>query len=355
MKFNNKQLTFVREYLGYSQTSLASHIKGLSQSNLSKFEKGVGLLSEDVIKRIIDFLGFPEEFYEEKISNNVEKAHYRRKAGIIKSKKDHIECANKLIGYIIDEMSESIEFPPIGLCMLDLEDGYTPESAAQFTRKYMGLKDEPIENICSLLERYGIIIVEQDYDVDILDGVSFVTDEGSIVLILNKNYSNDHKRFTIAHELGHIIMHLSSKYPIPDHRDKENEANRFASEFLMPESAIKGSLQGLKLQYLSSLKSYWMTSMASIIRRAKDLKCITDDKYSYFNIELSRKGYKKNEPVYVPIDTPVVYNKAYELLKKELDYSDQELADAFKLPVNEIFKYFEKPGFNVKLKILKPF
>ena len=96
MKFNNKQLTFVKEYLGYSQTSLASHIKGLSQSNLSKFEKGVGLLSEDVIKRIIDFLGFPEEFYEEKISNNVENAHYRRKAGIIKSKKDHIECANKL-------------------------------------------------------------------------------------------------------------------------------------------------------------------------------------------------------------------------------------------------------------------
>ena len=245
MKFNNKQLTFVREYLGYSQTSLASHIKGLSQSNLSKFEKGVGLLSEDVIKRIIDFLGFPEEFYEEKISNNVENAHYRRKAGIIKSKKDHIECANKLIGYIIDEMSESIEFPPIGLCMLDLEDGYTPESAAQFTRKYMGLKDEPIENICSLLERYGIIIVEQDYDVDIFDGVSFVTDEGFMVLILNKNYSNDHKRFTIAHELGHIIMHLSSKYPIPDHRDKENEANRFASEFLMPESAINRAFRPL--------------------------------------------------------------------------------------------------------------
>ena len=87
MKFNNKQLTFVREYLGYSQTSLASHIKGLSQSNLSKFEKGVGLLSEDVIKRIIDFLGFPEEFYEEKISNNVENAIIEEKLELLKVRK----------------------------------------------------------------------------------------------------------------------------------------------------------------------------------------------------------------------------------------------------------------------------
>lgn len=78
-----------------------------------------------------------------------------------------------MIGYIVDEMADSIEFPDIKLRLIDLEEGYTPESAAQFIRKYMGLKDEPINNICSLLERYGIIIVEQDLDVDAFDGVSF--------------------------------------------------------------------------------------------------------------------------------------------------------------------------------------
>lgn len=58
MNFNYKQLTFVREYRGYSQTELASKIPGLSQSNLSKFEKGLGILSADVVKRIIDFWAF---------------------------------------------------------------------------------------------------------------------------------------------------------------------------------------------------------------------------------------------------------------------------------------------------------
>lgn len=351
MLFNNQQLTFVREYLGYSQTDLASHIHGLSQSNLSKFEKGIGPLSPEVKQRIIDFLGFPEEFYSKKISNNVENAHYRRKSGISKKDRSHIEYSNKLIGYIVDEMSDSIEFPEMRLRMIDLEEGYTPESAAQFTRKYMRLSDEPVKDVCSLLERYGIIVVEQDLDVDAFDGVSFMTDKGFYVMIINKNFSNDHKRFTIAHELGHIVMHLSFQYPIPEYRNRENEANRFASEFLMPETAIKNSLYGLKMQYLASLKSYWLISMASIIRRAKDLNCISSDKYKYLNVELSRKGYKKQEPINVSIDIPSLYYEAYSLFKSELNYSDDDLSEAFKLPIGVIQQYCTRPSF-LKLKIV---
>ena len=53
---NHKQLTFAREFKGYSQTELSNKIQGLSQSNLSKFEKGLGVLSEDLQKKIIDFM-----------------------------------------------------------------------------------------------------------------------------------------------------------------------------------------------------------------------------------------------------------------------------------------------------------
>lgn len=86
------------------------------------------------------------------------------------------------------------------------------------------------------------------------DGVSFTTDKGSFVLVLNKNFSNDHKRLTIAHELGHIIMHLFPNYPIPDYRDKENEAFRFAAEFLMPSESIKPSLKNLQFKLFSSIE-----------------------------------------------------------------------------------------------------
>ena len=78
MNVNYKQLIFAREYRKLSQTELAAHIPGLSQPNLSKFEKGLGILSDEVLNRIIKFLNFPESFFEIQISNNVENAHYRR-------------------------------------------------------------------------------------------------------------------------------------------------------------------------------------------------------------------------------------------------------------------------------------
>ena len=351
MEINYKQIIFAREYRGYSQTELASKIVGLSQSNLSKYEKGIGPLSTDVLNRIIDFLGFPTDFYEKKISNIAENAHYRRKKGMTKNERSQIDLSNKLLGYIVDQMGESVEFPDMSFRMIDLEDGYTPETVAQYTRKYLGLKDEPVRNIFSLLERNGIIIIELDYDVDLFDGVSFLTDGGYYVIIINKNFSNDHKRFTLAHELGHLIMHTSNEFLISEYRDKEDEANRFASEFLMPSDAISNSLRGLKLQYLVELKRYWLTSMASIVRRAKDLKCITNEKYKYFSIELSRRGYRKSEPVSVYIDMPNMYNEAYKLHKNELEYSNEEMATAFSLPIDVLTRICFPTKTNLKLRL----
>lgn len=126
MNISPRQLTFAREYRGYTQKELSSRIVGLSQSNLSKFEKGIGSLSDEVLKRIIEYLGFPEGFYALSIYNNVENAHYRRKAGMSKRTKDDIDKSNKLIGYIVDQMAESIEFPTFTLKTIDLEDDYSP-------------------------------------------------------------------------------------------------------------------------------------------------------------------------------------------------------------------------------------
>lgn len=348
---NYKQVVFAREYRNLTQSDLAKNIKGLSQPNLSKFEKGLGYLSGDVLSRIFSFLRFPEEFFELNISNNIENAHYRRKASVLKSERVQIDLSNKMIGYLIDRMGDSIEFPAFNFRFIDLEEGFTPKSAARYVRRFLRLNDGPVVDIISMLERNGIFIVELDENVDAFDGVSFITDGGTPVIIINKNFSNDHKRYTIAHELGHIIMHLSRNFIFSEIRDKEKEANEFASEFLMPEDYIKKELWGLKLSSLIELKRFWLTSMASIIRRARDLGCIGADKYKYFNIELSRKGYKKEEPLNVYIDRPTLFKEAYRMHKDELEYSDEEIASAFRLPIDVITKFctFNTSVFNLRL------
>lgn len=352
---NHRQLTFARELRGYSQTDLSNSIKGLSQSNLSKFEKGLSILSEEVQKKIIEFLNFPVEFFDRKINSSIENGHYRKKASITKSDILKFENKCKLLGYIIDEMSESIEWPEFKFIPLNVEEGYSPNYIANYNRKILKLKkDEPVRDICSLLESNGIII----YEISAMakfDGISFFTDKGFPVIVINKSFSNDRKRFTIAHELGHILLHNESNFPISQYRDekvKEKEANEFASEFLLPENDVKNSLRGITLNDAAKLKSYWLTSMASILRRAKDLKCINDDRYKYFMIEMSRNGYNRKEPIEVPIDSPQCFKNGYFLFKNELLYDDIDFITTMHLPKDLLDEYFFYDKM-VKLKFYK--
>lgn len=339
---NRKQLTLAREYRGFSQTELANAIEGLSQSNLSKFEKGIDVLSDKIQKEIIKCLNFPEEFFNRRVGNVIENSNYRKKGSIRKSEAVKFENTCRILGYMVDEMSESIEWPVFSLTPLNVEDGYSPEYIANYTRKLLKLNnDEPLRDIYTLLEESGIIIYEMDA-TDKFDGISFFTHKGYPMMVVNKNFSNDRKRFTIAHELGHILMHIETHYPISSYRDKEAEANEFAGEFLMPQSEIKNSLRGLKLSHLGVLKSYWLTSMASIIRRARDLNCICNDRYKYFMIEMSRRGYGKTEPQDVFIDGPYCFENGYLLFKNDLNYSDGDFTAYLALPkdiLDNIFRF----------------
>lgn len=351
MKFNHSQFVFAREYRGIGQTDLSKKVKGLSQSNLSKFEKGFDVLSENVIYELISFLDFPVKFFTKTINNDIDIAHYRKKSGITKAVKVQLESNNKIIGYLVDQLNDSVDYPDFSLRPLDPEE-YTPEEVAKFTRKLMGLdKREPVINIFNHLESKGVVVIEFDDVTDKFDGVSFKTDKGNPVIVINRNFPNDRKRFTLAHELGHILMHCAGDFPNPTHRDekqKESEANRFASEFLMPAFGIQNSLIGLSLYDLAPLKKYWHTSKQSIIRRAKDLHGIPDNRATYFMIELSRMGERKIEKTLVDIDKPVIFRNAYEFHKKELNYSDEDLSKAFSLPYDILKKYF---NFSDKSKL----
>ncbi len=347
MKINYRQVTFAREYRGYSQSQLADNISGLSQPNLSKYEKGFNSLSDDLVLSIIDFLGFPISWLYQNISNIPENAHYRKRATLSKKDKTSIEFGNRLIGYIVDQMSDSIDWPEFKHIPMDIQEGHTPKSIAKYARKVLGLNNGvAIADIFTLLENKGIVVIEIDVHPK-FDGVSFITDGGTPIIILNKNFNNDRKRRTLAHEYGHILMHCY--FPIPEYRTekiREAEVEIFTSEFLMPEEHVSKMISNLKLGDLVELKRYWLTSMSSIVRRAKDLGYISPDRYTYFNIELSRGG-RSDDLVEVYIDEPNLFKEAYKLHKEELGYSDVDLANAFNIPTDAIVDYLNPPSLRL--------
>jgi Zn-dependent peptidase ImmA (M78 family) len=107
----------------------------------------------------------------------------------------------------------------------------------------------PLEQIA---RREGIKIELAPLD-DELSGMSFIKN-GVAVIVLNLNHHPNRRRFTLAHEIGHHILHklyLTNNVHVDKivlNRDvvssqgldiKEMEANAFAAELLMPESELR--------------------------------------------------------------------------------------------------------------------
>lgn len=346
----SKQLVFAREYRGLTQKALAAAINGLSQSNLSKYEKGIESLSEENVARIMQYLDFPMNFLNLKINNNVENKHYRKRASINAANRKQIDRTISMIAYCFDWMSDFVELPDYKLGDYDLEQGISPSEVARQIRRQCKLGVLPIRNICTILEANGVFVYFWDCPYEEFDGVSLITDNGFHLIIVNKNHSNDRLRWTLAHELGHSLMHEDITLFINENRDKEGEANEFAAEFLLPESETKRAFVGLTVKKAYDFKSYWLTSMGAIVQRAKQLGGITNDKYKFLRVEFSRNRWNKNEPISVYLDEPTVFSKMYNLIVGSLHYSSETMAKSMGIPKDIVNEIFSKPKV-VKLKI----
>ena len=345
-----EQLTFAREYRGLTQTALAAKVKGLSQSNLSKYEKGFGGLSDNMLSSIMSTLDFPMKFLDMNIINKVDSKHYRKKATITVKTRNEIDRTISMIAYCFDWLSEFVELPEYTFGYYDMDSGINTEELAMHIRNKYRLGVSPISDICNFLERNGVFIYEWNSPNDEFDGVSLITDAGNHLVIVNRNRSNDRIRFTLAHELGHILMHEYPNYPVFSNRDKEKEANSFASEFLIPTQMAKRNLANVKLGQLPELKKYWQVSMASLLEKAKNINVITSEKYTSIRIEFSRRHWNKKEPYEVPIDSPTVFEQSYKLVSDTLGYSYDMISESTGLPKDALIKILGKSAKIISLK-----
>lgn len=357
---NYKQLTFAREYKGLTQMDLAKSIKGLSQSNLSKFEKGICTLSSMRQAQIIDRLGFPREFYDLKLNTSIIydfERHVKRRA----KKSDVTKVVSKimLIGHLIDTFSGDIngishEIDWLGLkfVQLDVDDGFSPEYIARRNRKVLDVGiGEPLDDLIAHLEWLGIIVYEVSAN-NFFEGYSFYTQKGHAVIAINTNLSNELRRFVIARELGRLVMHSELNNPISIFRDLERELDEFANEFIMPASFIKNDLFDLKLNELRGLKRKWCVSMPLIIKRAKDLNCISSRRSTNLTIELSRAGLLKPNDYDLPSDKPTSLRAALDLIKTTLGYTDNEICKCLSIDNSTLTELLETVCANhMKLKI----
>lgn len=352
MQFQSKNLVIARESRGVTQIELSKNIKGLSQGNLSRMEKGLLSITDDILISISIFLNYPKSFfYKEIISSNNDTLFFRKRNSLPQKSLSKLESRLNIINMVIDELMESVDVPEFKLPHIEVDCVNTIEKIAFLVRNFMQLPSGPINNIITNLEKCGIIILFINIDSEQFDGVTKFTSKSQPVICVNSNISDDRKRFTIAHELGHLVMHLRSNDSVFDENYCEQQANQFAAEFLMPIKYCKNELKGLRYKDLTDLKRYWKISKSAIIRRAKDIGEINDNTYRYYLMTLYKSGERKRESEIVSIDKPKILSEMIRLHIDQLDYNSLELSNLLGIPIEEV-EILQNVNINNKFKVI---
>lgn len=352
-RFNPTQIKLARESRGYSQSQLADKISGLAQSNLSKMEKGLLPVTDKMIERIAQVLSYPVSFFEKKTQHTpIGAFYYRKRSSLTKKTLMVMEAKRDVIRLIVDQLLDSVDIPEYQAPSMKVTPNLSARDIARRIRNYLCLPAGPIVDPVTVLENHGIIIYEMDFNTDKLMGFTIHTDKGQPIIFLNSNMPNDRKRFTLAHELGHLIMHLP--FPELDIEDKviELQADEFAGEFNMPILDAYNDLSQVRLNTLGLLKSYWKISKAAILKQAVAARTITADRYKYFMIELSRSGERKQEKGFVEWNAPSLLTQIIDMHLTDLNYSQKELADMLGISISDCQQLLF-PSARTKLRLMQ--
>lgn len=343
-------IALAREAKGWSQRELAA-ATGVSQAVISKLESGAADLTEERITRLAAALDCPPALLRRPavlVDNANTCLHHRRRhsklsAAATRRIEGLAHLTRVTVEGIFDGVSARLETdispsdidrhttPTAAAAPIGGEPGdavpFDPrraDSAAGYLREQWKL-DGPIENLVETIEQHGILVVRRDLGNRAQDGVSSWPADMTHppIIVVNDDLPGDRMRFTLAHELAHLLLHR-----IPTEH-AEREANRFAAEFLVPADAISTDLAGLTTRHLArlaALKDQWGVSIGMLIQRARDIEAISDRQFREFRLRLTRLGWDVNEPGTVPTETPMLLDKAIDLGRTDLGLSIDELA-----------------------------
>ena len=314
---------------------------GISQAFLSKAEHGLQDLPVDVVQRLCGYYDLPISFFmRDGGMSPLGHLYYRKKLTISNKVIDSFVAKVKIFKSIVDDLTSAFELPEYTLDSYVPDENQSPKEIARKVRPQLGIYQGAVPNLATLLENNGVIIIRFDFGTDKIDGLTTKTDNNRKIMFINNQMPNDRIRFSIAHELGHLVMHLGSIPQSAD--DAERQADEFASEFLMPEIEIFPMLQGLDIQTLSVLKRRWRVSMHALVRRAKDIDAISYQQYRNLQIYFSKKGYTKSEPIPLPVENPIMWDEILRMYKTELRYSDNDLMSVMRLNKSDYANWFMK-------------
>ena len=330
---NNLKRTRLLKDLSLKQ---AGNLLNMSATAISKYEKG--LIIPDS-KKIIEFANAYNVTTVEllKIYNkpSLNFSSFRKKKILtgenLNLLKDVIE--NKIANYL--EVIELMDFNQnhLEFKKYSCTNKNEIESIVDNFRKKINISDiQPISDLTSLLENLGIIIIEIKNINNKFDGFSEIINNMPIITILEDQLDGARQRFTIAHELGHLLLNIKES-------DEEKICNKFASALLMPKQAVINEIgrkrKNISLFEITSFVKEYKVSYTATTNRLKELNIISEFTYKKLQKEIHdkikistitpEKSFEFKRLVHkLESSDFITFNKACELLGETTDEYNEE-------------------------------
>ena len=309
-----KRIRQARESYGLTQKELAEKVR-VAQSFIAQLEASKVLPTRQILEALAKETDVLPAFFEEAPARVVLEPGspaFRARKSAKAIERDRALAYSGLHIEQLCRMTSRLNLPPFETVRV-AED---PMGAARETRVFLGLDPlQPISNLTNAIERKGFIVIALPFEMEKVDAVCMwaMIDIERPVIVLSGGKPGDRLRFSIAHELGHAVLH---KELIGDYTNMENEANQFAAELLLPEQSMRETMTpALNLTQAAHLKLEWGVSIQALVKRAADLGIITKRKYHYLFQQLTSLGWRVREPsnLDIPVEKPRTFKKMVEM------------------------------------------
>ncbi len=322
---NTEMLVLARESRGLTQGELAQ-AASLSQADVSRYENGNRPIGQDALQRIADALHYPSEFfyrqgYRHGLGSNG-LFHRKQKTLPVKTL-DMFNAKVNIFRDIVLQLLRDVDiehmqtFPQIDVDELRQDVEYI----AEMVRAAWKLPPGPINDLIGTIENAGGVAHISSFGTNKIDAVVQWIPPAPPVFLVNQDVPGERVRFTLAHEIGHLVMH-----DVPTRTNIEEEANAFASALLMPARDIAKDFEQVNLAQLARIKPYWKVSMAALIRRALDIGKINERKARSLYEEMGKMGYRYQEPYPIPLERPTLLKEIIDAHVNVLGYKVSEIA-----------------------------
>lgn len=339
----SERLRLARKRRGLSLRALSSAMDGMvSAQAIGKYERAemlpsstVAIALADVLEVSLSYLLSPSRVSLESVEfRKLPSTSARERAAVEVEVLDHVDRylqVEEILGLDITEKYEPDGAP---YRISSVEDA---EGAAAKVRTAWNLGGGPIQDMTALLEERGIKSLECSLpgSVDGLCGRVRRVQGGYVsVVVYSTGKSLERQRFTIAHELGRMVLE------IPSTVKEEKACQRFAGAFLAPGEDLFRDVGRRRFNFgfgeLVEIKHKFGISAAALVMRMRDLEIIPEATLRDIFRGIGR-GWRTKEPS--PLDrteSPARFRRLCLRALAENEISESKAAELLKMRVGDI-------------------